>query len=350
MYSAKQYITDLMRDRKNDPISKVIKYLLLLVSHCYNLIVKANLFLYSSKMLKTYKADAGVVSIGNITLGGTGKTPFVIMLSKLLAENKRRPAVLIRGYGEDEWKLLEERLGRLGTKIFVGRDRIRNAKEARKQGADTLIMDDGFQHIRLERDLNIALIDTTDPFGNRHLFPRGILREPIANLKRADLIALTKVDNARSLNTIEEEIRRIVPDKPVIKTSHRVREIIDLEDRSVKKSDFIKGRKVCILSAICDPSYFKYTVERLGALVGHEGIFPDHFVYRVTDIIDIRKICKKENIRYIVTTEKDAVKLKGLTLPGDGCRILVLSIDLEIIEGGEALNDALRRLYMRNSG
>ena len=198
MSSLKQYIHDLMHDRTNDLLSQVVKPCLLILSYAYGFLLKAHYFFYKVNLLKSYKSQIAIISIGNITLGGTGKTPFTIMLAERLTQkNKKKTAVLIRGYGEDEWKMLEERLGKYGIKVFVGRDRVKYAKQALQYGACSLILDDGFQHRRLRRDLDIVLLDSTNPFGNRHLFPRGILREPLDSLRRADIVVLTKVDKAK---------------------------------------------------------------------------------------------------------------------------------------------------------
>ena len=190
----KSYLCILMKEREKGFVAGVFKAFLSVAAFFYALIIKLHDALYRANILKTYAAGAPVVSVGNITLGGTGKTPFVLMLARYFSGIGRRPGVLIRGYGEDEWKMLEENLKPSGAEVFVGRDRVEQSKAAIKKQKDIIILDDGFQHRRLKRDLNIVLIDAGDPFGNRSIFPRGILREPIDALKRGDIFVLTKSD------------------------------------------------------------------------------------------------------------------------------------------------------------
>jgi len=363
MLSLRQYIHDLMHDSENGLLSRgpldvckhltgqVVKPCLLILSYAYSLLVKAHYFFYKVNLLKSYKSQIAVISVGNITLGGTGKTPFTIMLAERLTQkNKKKTSVLIRGYGEDEWKMLEDKLGKHGIKVFVGRDRVKYAKLALQYGACSLILDDGFQHHRLRRDLDIVLLDSTNPFGNRRLFPRGILREPLDSLRRADIVVLTKVDKAKeNIPAIADEIKKIAPGKTIIKAIHKPKDLFDIRTGGEKELAFIAGKKVCMLSAICDASYFKHTVEMSRVRIGLEFTFPDHYPYRMRDLNRIFKECKRENIDTIITTEKDAVKLKKLTLTESEFKILALRIELEIIEGEEELDDGLHRLHMRYS-
>ena len=311
----KQYIRDLMDDRRDDALSQLAKFFLLILSCIYGFLVKCHHFFYRVNLLKNYKPPVTVISIGNITLGGTGKTPFVIMLARRLAR-KNKTAVLIRGYGEDEWKMLEERLGQYGIKVFVGRDRIKSANEALRCGIDTLVLDDGFQHRRLGRDLDIVLLDSTNPFGNRFLFPRGILREPLRGLKRADIIVLTKVDKPspcaegqgkskdNSPIMTEEKIERIAPGKAVIKAVHRPERLDDIRKGERFPPAFLNNKTVCLLSAISDPSYFKHTVEQTGARVGLEFTFSDHYLYKEK----ILKFKPKGKYKYEYFYEQPIVK------------------------------------------
>lgn len=335
----KQYIQDLMYDKRNDPLSQAVKPCLLIISYIYGFLAGCHYFFYKVNLLKSYKSHITTISVGNITLGGTGKTPFVIMLAEYLARNNKKSAVLIRGYGEDEWKMLEDRLRKRGVMVFVGKDRIKSARKAEDCSVDALILDDGFQHRRLRRDLDIVLLDSTNPFGNRRLFPRGILREPIGSLKRADIMVLTKTDKGKeNIAAIKERLRKIAPGKPVLKAIHRPTALFDIHKGNVEGPAFIQGKTVCVLSAICDPSYLRYTVEKVGSRVGLEVIFPDHYPYRERDLNRIFRDCKKRNIDTIITTEKDAVKLKKLSPPENGLRILALSVELEITQGKEEID------------
>jgi len=339
--SFSQYIERLMNDKDRGAFSSVMKILLLIFSYAYGLLVRCHNLFYKINLLQSYKSKAFVISVGNITLGGTGKTPFVLMLAELIARRNKKVAILIRGYGEDEWKLLEARLKKYNIKVFVGRDRVKTSKLAEKENVDTIILDDGFQHIRLKRDVDIVLIDTTNPFGNNHLFPRGILRGPLTNLKRASILVFTKVDKGKeNIPSIEKKLKALKLDKKTIKAIHRVSGLYRLKDGRKESVDILKNKKINLLSAIYDASYFKYVIEKSGAEVSKEFIFPDHHLYEQDALNHITRESKAKNIDFIVTTEKDAVKLKKLVLPKDGPEILVLGIELEITEGRDTL-DAL---------
>ncbi|MBN1353500.1 MAG: tetraacyldisaccharide 4'-kinase [Candidatus Omnitrophica bacterium] len=348
MISPKQYMYDLMRDKSSGLTSRCIKYLLLPLSYIYGLLITCHNFLYGRGLMQGYKASVPVISVGNITLGGTGKTPFVVMLAELLTTKSKKPAVLIRGYGEDEWVMLQDKLKKCDIEVFVGRDRVKSSIEAGNRGASGIILDDGFQHRRLARNLDIVLLDSTNPFGNMALFPRGILREPASSLRRAHVIVLTKADKGKkSLPALEREIAKIAPGKIIAKAIHKPFALLDPETGEVKGLSAMSKKTVCLVSAVCDGSYFRYTMENIGAMVGLEFIFPDHHDYRKRELKNILKACQTKGISDIVTTEKDYAKLKNLPFATGKVRILVLGIEMEITDGKEKLHDEIDRLYMR---
>ncbi|MFH1380800.1 MAG: tetraacyldisaccharide 4'-kinase, partial [Candidatus Omnitrophota bacterium] len=349
MTNLKSYFESLMNDKKKGFLSGILKAILWGISAVYALLVTTNHFLYRIGFLKTHKVPVTVISIGNITLGGTGKTPFAIMLARKLHNEGRKTALLIRGYGDDEWKMMSEKLEKKGIGIFVGKDRVKSAKEALVLGASDIILDDGFQHRRLMRDLNIVLIDSMNPFGNRHLFPRGILREPISSLKKADVIVFTKAEEPKfGIGAIEEELKNKFPGKIFMKATHAPKDLCGVYDRKVRSISDIKGKTVCLVSAICAPSYFRYTAEKCGLSVGLEFTFPDHYLYREKDLKRICGECAERKIDIILTTDKDAVKLKNLQLPDNAPGVLALTVEFEIIEGKGNLDAALHRLHSRN--
>lgn len=350
MRLVREYIYELMTDKKKGFVSGALKGVLSILSFLYGAILRAHNALYRNGILKRYKAGVSVVSVGNITLGGTGKTPFVMMLSRKFAEHGALTGVLIRGYGEDEWKLLDERLGAYGIKIFVGRDRVEKSKIAEKEGMDVVVLDDGFQHLRLKRDLDILLVDASSPFGNRKLFPRGILREPLSSLKRADIVVITKSDAAvENIDDIKDNIKCIVGRKKILKAVHKPLDLRDLLSGELKPLSLIAHKKVCLVSAICDPFYFKHTLRHIGAEPELEFIFPDHHEYDLKDIEAILGDCASKDVKDIIITEKDAVKIKHL-ITGRPliCNFFVLRVDLEITDGKETLDAEVNRLYLRN--
>jgi len=342
----KQYINNLIRDKKSGVPAGIAKLFLLTASYVYGATIFWHDRFYKTGILKTHKVCAKIISVGNITLGGTGKTPFTIMLAELLANEGKKVGVLIRGYGEDEYRLLEDKLSQRGVKVFVGRDRVKTASEAAREGYDTIILDDGFQHRRLGRDMDITLIDSGNPFGNQRLFPRGILREKVEGLKRTDIIVLTKIkDKNGTSGELLRKIDKIAPGKIVLEAAHRPAGLTAIINRETKRPDYLRGRKILLLSAICDPDYFRTTALKTGARVESEIIFPDHYQYKKQDMARISSECKKKKIDAVVTTEKDAVKLKELMAGYSGPEILALQIEMEITKGKDRLDARLRMLY-----
>ena len=350
MERIRTYAEGLMRDRKNDFLSGMVKTFLWAISCVYGALVRCHHFFYGIGLLRSFKASCTVVSVGNITLGGTGKTPLAILIAGRLAKNAKKGeiAVLIRGYGEDEWKMLKDELEPEGVSIFVGRDRVKSSGKAVSQGAGTVILDDGFQHLRLKRDLDIVLVDSSNPFGNGHIFPRGILRESPSNLKRADIIVLTKCGSAKSdIDAALGKIKSIAPGAAILRARHMPVGLYALWKGGKEEAGSLRGKKVCIFSGISDPSYFRGTVESTGARVESEFAFPDHYDYKKSDLGRIFSESARLGVDRIVTTEKDAVKVKAFhdqAWP----EVWVLAVEFEIMEGDKALDACLHRLHMRD--
>lgn len=335
----KQYINDLMRDRRNGILDKVAKVLLYIISLIYGLVVRIWDLLYSTKVLKAHKVSPKVISIGNITVGGTGKTPFTIFLAQELMNRGQRISILMRGYGNDEWQMVKRSLESIP--VIVGRDRVKSANDAEKlYNAEILLLDDGFQHRRLKRDLNILLIDAVSPFGNKHMLPRGVLREPLSAIKCADIIVLTKVDlgrhNVDGLRKVLSECFKI--DK-IVETAYKPIFFSDIATKNQLELNVIKGRKIGVFSGIADPRYFKHILRGLGAVLVREFDYPDHQDYSKKDIDFIEKESEKSNCEFIITTEKDSVKLERLITKQGKAKILALYVKIEITSGMEELID-----------
>ena len=331
-----------MTDKKNGLIASMVKCFLSIISLIYGFFIKIMRFV---RILGSKKLPCKVISVGNITLGGTGKTPFSCMIAKLLKNDNKNPCVLIRGYGNDEWKMLSMLLGDIP--LIVGKKRYAaGIKACAEQNQDTIVLDDGFQHWPLKRDLDIVLIDSTNPFGNRKLFPRGILRERVKDLKRADIIVLTKADMAgENLSLLKNELNRIFPDKPVLESMHVPSEIYCLDDKKALGLDILKGKKIGALAAIVNTDYFEHVLKNLGASIDAGFYYPDHYDYKERDLKSISNKCSKLNIGTIVTTEKDACKLDKIQHTLHGIQILVLHIDLKVTDGERILCERIHSLY-----
>lgn len=338
----REYIYSLMTDKRDGFIAFIIKGFLSLVSFFYGLVLK---IMRPIRIFTAKKLPCKVISVGNLTLGGTGKTPTACLLARFLKKEGRNPTVLIRGYGDDEWKMLESLLDNIP--VIVGRDRVSSGRKAcSKFQADPVILDDGFQHWRLKRDLDILLVDSTNPFGNRRLFPRGVLREDIKDLGRADIVMLTKTDMASSkLKDVKNELRDRVPHIPILESIHAPLEFYNLTDKKKLEVSFIKDANICSLSSIVNTEYFEYVLKALGADIVSRFHYPDHYNYKQRDLEFITNQCKKLNIDTIVTTEKDAVKLNQIQETRPRMRILVLRIELKVTDGERILKERLRSLY-----
>jgi len=283
-----------------------------------------------------------VISIGNLTVGGTGKTPAVMALARHAQGAGFHPVILTRGYRGrrkgsyfvstgtgplhrpqetgDEPYLMANRLE--GVTIVKGGDRYEagmlavdhSGADPDKRGKRPLfIVDDGFQHWGLQRDIDILLIDAVNPFGNGKLLPEGILREPLSSMKRADLIVLTKSDlmDERSIAETAETIRKIAPHTPVFRARHRPAELT-ASDGTTHGTDSFRGRRVLAFAGIANPVYFQALLRSIGVDIVDFIPFRDHHDYDDREILEVKGRAMGLDM---VTTEKDLVKLEGMSLP-----------------------------------
>lgn len=338
-----KFIYSLMTDKRRGAVWAPFKAVLYLLSIVYGFAIFCRKILYGLRIFKSHKVPLKVVSVGNLTLGGTGKTPFTIALAGLLEDELRSStAVLIRGYGWDEQALLKKNLP--DTPILVGEDRVKSAHKAvRLYGSQFAVLDDGFQHWEIRRDLDIVLVDSRNPFGNGHLFPRGVLREPRSALKRAHVVVFTKINKkAADLDAVKDEMKRVNGDIIFLEASHKSSHIYDPKARRDRDLSFVAGKKVVLVSSIGDPAYFEETVKDLGAVVLDHMIFGDHHNFKERDIESIIKMCGVKTPDFMMTTEKDAVKFSRLSFSFGKYTMMTLAIRMDITSGREQLIDRLR--------
>jgi tetraacyldisaccharide 4'-kinase len=288
--------------------------------------------------------------VGNITLGGTGKTPTVEYIARLLKDEAMDVVLLSRGYGGsmerqfgvvsdgnrillslgeagDEPYMLAQRLR--DTPILVGRRRDLSGKYASAHfHPNVAILDDGFQHLGVKRDIDILLVDSQTGFGNGYLFPRGPLREPLAQLSRADLFLMTKVEDLDTSGVLEERIKSHKEDAIIFHSNYRPDYLTHLNRDERLPVGYIKGMQIAALSGIANPAYFRHLLELVGAHVEQEIVFPDHHVYSRRDLPTLQDAMHRAEC--IVTTEKDAAKLRAMS--GIHFPILSLSISLKVME------------------
>jgi tetraacyldisaccharide 4'-kinase len=332
--------------------SVVLGPVLSLLSQLYRVVTGLRRGLYRYRILKSKKLSCAVVSIGNLTLGGTGKTPMVIALAGLLAAKEKHPAVVSRGYGrQDESKtlvvsdgksaLLDARIGGdepvlVGSRlpnvpVVVGGNRYDAAQTAIERfQPDTIILDDGYQHLQLRRDVDIVLVDAMDPFGSGKLFPAGILREPVTALERAHAVVITKADASPARETLRERIRKNTT-APVFTSIQRPVDLIDIRTGEVKPLTALRAARVLAFSGIARPSSFLSGLESQGAIIAAQCTYPDHHEFTPGDLAAIYKSAADERVSLIVTTEKDAVRLRRFRPEG----IWAVRIELSVIENAE---------------
>lgn len=316
--------------------SKLLQKLLKVGEMVYQVGLGGIKLAYQKELLKIHRLPAPVVSVGNLTWGGTGKTPLTIHLAKEFTRMGRRVAVLTRGYGRDESRLMKERLDPIP--VLVNPDRVEAGTEAVKvQGANLLLLDDGYQQWRLQKDVDILSVDGTDPFGNGHLIPRGSLREPMEEAKRADLIVIKRGTlDVQGLEALTQKLRRFNSTAPIFTMRYEPTELWRWPTREKVDLKTLKGQRICTLAGIAHPEQFETTVNSLvgqGAALKHRAA--DHHPYTSGELVNILMRCQKHGIRKIVTTAKDAVRIPKLfidTVGPDlrGLTLLVLEVEIKL--------------------
>jgi tetraacyldisaccharide 4'-kinase len=300
--------------------------------------------LYDGGWKRSRRAAVPVVSIGNLTLGGTGKTPCVEYVARFYARAGRRVAILSRGYGSkvghnDEALLLRENLPEVPH--YQGADRVSLAAEAvARSASEVLVLDDGFQHRRLARDLDLVLLDATQPFGHGRLFPRGLLREAPESLQRAGLVVLTRCDQvtATERRWLHKQAARLAPDVPVVETIHRPLELTNAAAQAPLSR--VAERYVAAFCGIGNPDAFRATLKTLGAEVSAFRTFPDHHAYSQADMEELGTWARQHATDGIVlTTQKDLVKLRRAQLGGRD--LWALRIGLHVESGQDTLDRRL---------
>ena len=315
------------------------------------------LFYHAGVILRNYGFDRGwlrahqvavpVVSIGNLTVGGTGKTPMVEWVARRLRQHGKRVALLSRGYKQtqglnDEGRVLEENLP--DVPHLQDPDRVRSAKTAIEElESEILVLDDGFQHRRIARDLDLVLIDALEPFGFNRLLPRGLLRESLKSLRRADLVILSRADlvSQRERVLIRSEAERRAGPLRWVEARHAPLDLINSEGLTSQLSE-LDGQSVVAFCGIGNPEGFRRTLVSLCGELLDFRIFPDHHEYKIGDLGSLQQWAHDFGANLVLTTQKDLVKLRvdhlGLV------RLWALRIGLEIVAGEEILEDSLNRL------
>jgi tetraacyldisaccharide 4'-kinase len=303
--------------------------------------------LYRMGVFTRHRVPCPVVSVGNLTVGGTGKTPLVEWVVREIRLLGRNPVVLSRGYGArrnevpDELAALSENLPDIHS--VRDPDRVRGALLAiEKHCAEVVVLDDGFQHHSLARELDIVTVDATAPFGGGHCLPRGTLREPIRALRRAGAVVVTRADQVppTGLERVVRRVRRAAPHAVVSTAEHRPAFLRPVGGGDDLDPGWLDGRAVLAVAGIGNPAAFEATVEALGARVVGRARFPDHHSYLEEHLAEIGRAAESAGAEAVVTTQKDAVKWPRA--PDRGPPAYLLGVRLAVTSGAEELREVLR--------
>ncbi len=343
----------LVSGHKKGCFAALLNILLTAISKVYSVVIELRNLLYNRQVFKIYHHEAVVISIGNITLGGTGKTPLVIWLcnqliqiSKLKAQNYNF-AILTRGY-KTENRILSDEVAILNescpqAEVIVNPDRVAGAAEAvAKFNANILIMDDGFQHRRLARNLDIITIDSMQPFGYGKIFPAGLLREPVTSLKRADAVVITRCDQIATseLSKIENKLQAINPDMIIARSVHSVVGAKTADSKSIKINN-LNGKKIFAFCGIGNPNTFLNTIKALGTELAGSKIYNDHYRYTDACLADIYEQARLAEADIILTTQKDWTKIRRLTFVTKGIPLAYLTIEIKFLAGEDKLRSLI---------
>jgi tetraacyldisaccharide 4'-kinase len=378
------YTIDVILGRRADTGAAVYGAFLQVMSYLFSGLAQLRFWLYRHRILHDQPLGCLVVVVGNLTVGGTGKTPVVEKFARALQERGRKVAILSRGYKSkappvwmkwwwalthadeppprivsdgknvlldseqsgDEPYMLARNLP--GVVVLVDKNRVKSGAYAIKRFAcDTLVLDDGFQYLPLKGQLNLLLVDKTNPFGNGHLLPRGILREPIKHLRRASYVFLTKSNGERD-HELEALIQKYNPGVDVIESAHRPKYLQRFRSDERQPLSFLKDRRVVAFCGIATPESFEKFLRDLGAkIVGRER-YLDHYRYGKEDFAELSELARREDAACLITTEKDAVRI-----PEDQLwerPIYYLRLEIEILHGAADFDEAVSRICFPQVG
>ena len=374
--SLEQFAIDVILNRRHGARATLLRGLLYALSFVYERIVQFRLFLYRHRILRERTLGCLVVSIGNLTVGGTGKTPIVEKFAHALRNGGRRVAILSRGY--KSVPQTPARNGLFGRKIaslprvvsdgrsllldsltagdepymlannlkdvivLVDKDRVKSGLFAIKElGADTLLLDDGLQYLHLKHRLDIVLIDRQAPFGNEYLLPRGTLREPRRNLRRASYIFITKCTGEPNDDLIKR-IRRYNRTAEIIECAHKPLHLQNVFTGERLPLEKLRHAFIGSLCGIAAPDSFEDGLRKLGARIEIAKRYTDHHRYSEAELQSFINRCVRRDLAMIVTTEKDAVRFPRLMSPE--VPIYYLRVEIEILSGHESWEHCVARI------
>ena len=373
-----RFVIDVILGKREDTAAAVFGVFLQACSYLFSGIVQLRLWLYRHRIFHDHPLGCLVVVVGNLTVGGTGKTPVVEMFARALRDRGRKVAILSRGYKSKAppiWKkwwfllthtaeppprivsdgttvLLDSELAGdepfmlarnlPGVVVLVDKNRVKAGAFAIKHfGCDTLVLDDGFQYLPLKGRLNLLLVDKTNPFGNGFLLPRGILREPVKHLSRASYVFLTKSKGRRD-EELEAVIRCFNPGVEIIECGHQPQYLQRIGNGERRQLTELKGKKIAAFSGIAAPESFEAFLRDAGASLVSKRQFLDHYRFTPEDLTSVFAAAQQAGAEFVVTTEKDAVRIADdakFPLP-----CYFLRLEIEILRGAADFQEAVGKI------
>jgi tetraacyldisaccharide 4'-kinase len=378
-----QFAVDVILERRWGFRASLFRFFLWLLSCLYRLAVRWRLWFFESRLASVHALGCLVVSVGNLTVGGTGKTPVVELFARELTRRGRRVAVLSRGYKSQPAPFPQELFDRLrprdrrhpprvvsdgrsllldseragdepfmlasnlkDVQVLVDKDRVKSGLYAiRKFGCDTLLLDDGLQYLYLKERLDIVLVDSEAPFANRYLLPRGLLREPPGELRRAHIIFITKCDG-RDLSELRAEMRRYNRHAEFVECAHKPLHLEEIFTHEIRPLSELKDLRVGSISGIARPESFEEGLRKLGVELIYSRRYADHHRFSEGEIAKMFERAKARGARAVITTEKDSVRF-----PRVGKRplpVYFLRVEIEIIRGHDAFRRCVEQMCRYN--
>ena len=382
--SVETYLLSVLSGEKKGRWPTFLKYLLHLLSWIFSGLVQLRIWLYKHRILRGNTLGCQVISVGNLTVGGTGKTPVVEVFARQLCKQGRKVAILSRGYKSRSLPFWEKMWQRVTNKsietppkivsdgksllldsytagdepymlasnlpdvvVIVDKDRVKAGKYAiQKFGCDTLILDDGFQYLKLSNRLDIALVDRTNPFGGGYILPRGLLREPVKNISRAGFIFITKC-NKDGNHELKNHLKKLNPNAEISECRHKAKYLKEVFGEDQFSLEKLKGMKVVALSAIAAPESFENALKSFGADLIHCYRFADHHRYSQQEIINIINHSNDLGADAIITTEKDAVRFPFIDRRD--ISVFYMRVEIEMITGEEEFISWIDRICFKSS-
>ncbi len=376
------FAVEVIYEKRHGHRASALRVVLHALSWVFSALVQTRLFLYQKRIFRDRSLGCLVISVGNLTVGGTGKTPVVEKIARALRDKGRRVAILSRGYKSEPKPFLQRLWQRVTLQkgadaprvvsdgqdllldsatagdepymlasnlkdvvVLVDKDRVKSGRYAiEKLGIDTLLLDDGFQYLSLKSKLKLVLVDRESPFGNEHLLPRGVLREPHRNLRRADYIFITKCDGSPNDKLIAR-LRAYNTTAEIIECGHKPLHFQNVYDPKERHGlDFIRGRQVASICGIAMPEGFEQSLVRLGGESVYTRQYADHHRYSQQEILNMINRSRRRFAQVIITTEKDAVrfpKLDRVDVP-----IYFLRVEIEILRGAKDFHECVSRICL----